>query len=342
MRRVLALLLLPGCFYTDRVNTRPHAKFVISPASAVIGTTLTLDATNSSDDEGDPLTYAWTINDCSTPSDCVLAPGGTSTQRSFTFPIPNHDLLAVQLTVTDSSGASDTTSQTISPDDRPPTLMAVAQGTVNLDGTYTLGRKLSVQAIGSDPDGDSPTYTFELTPPAASDPDVVVFTSTSPTSYKLIPDVAGHWEVKVTADDGHGMQAVDRATFDVVADQPPVIAATTPDWAAGRTILLTTDGPRAFSIDLVLDDLDPYPLPFGTLDQELGTAHFRWYVDGTELADHDLASLTLDPAAYAPGDVVEVRAEVYDRVARVWPCDTTAAVCPQVDPRRVTWEVEIR
>jgi hypothetical protein len=341
MRRVAAMLLLPGCFYTDRVNSRPHAHMVVGPPNANVGTTLILDASSSSDDEGDPLTYAWVIAECVTPSDC--RPVASSTQPTWEYTIQSHYPHAIQLLVADVSGAADRASDTIAPQDLTPTVTATVQGFGNPDGTFTLGRKLAVLATGSDPDGgDKLTYTFELTPPATSDPDKVDFGRLSPTGYELVPDVVGHWEVKVTVDDGWGMTASDRVPIDVVDDAPPVIAATTPDWSAGQTVVLQADGPRRFSVDTVTDDLDPYPYPAGTPDHELGVAHFKWFLGGVEIAGHDLPDFTLDPSAYAPGDVVDLRVEAYDRIARTWPCDATVPVCPSASPRRVSWQAEIR
>jgi hypothetical protein len=52
----------------------------------------------------------------------------------------------------------------------------------------------------------------------------------------------------------------------------------------------------------------------------------------------------VDPASYAPGDLLTLRVDVSDRVARTPTCDAADPVCSTSDTcfQRLTWEVEIR
>jgi hypothetical protein len=104
-------------------------------------------------------------------------------------------------------------------------------------------------------------------------------------------------------------------------------------------ILLRSAGPRRFAVDSITDDLDPWP---GS--DAIG---FRWLTGPpgalAEVIGHDLPDLVVDPSELEPGEVLEVRVEVSDRVPRVLPCDTGQAVCPQVAcPQRLTFTAEVR
>jgi hypothetical protein len=113
-------------------------------------------------------------------------------------------------------------------------------------------------------------------------------------------------------------------------------------------ILDQAAGPRALAVLTVADDLDPYPAPAGAGDPLLGEARFRWQLGPAgALADvegHDLAELVVDPAASWPGDVLEARVEIADRVPRALcaddepSCSLEGNACLQ----RVTWTLEVR
>lgn len=85
------------------VNQPPRARFK-GPAEGDVNTLLTFDASESSDPDGDPLTYKWNFGD--------------GTTASFTFPNATHRYtragnFTVQLTVEDGRGGSNATTGTI-------------------------------------------------------------------------------------------------------------------------------------------------------------------------------------------------------------------------------------
>ena len=93
-------------------------------------------------------------------------------------------------------------------------------------------------------------------------------------------------------------------------------------------------------------DLDPYPA------SATGETTFAWSLEGpgaTSYVPLDGATdnrVALDPATYAPGDLVELRVEIFDRAhTQKLPCDDTAPTCSLTGDsclQRLTWRVEMR
>ncbi len=350
-------LVLGGCFFTSDINTAPVAEITVeNPGPLHKNDLVTFDALKSKDADGDPLTYYWLAMSCDSAMACDVpfsSQGGPG--QTFTFKILDKRLVTVQLTVIDRHGAHGQTQTVIVPVNRPPTLTLQVQGVKNPDNGYTVGRKLTVAAHGDDADGDTLTYgDWIIEGPVGSQPSQIDLQSPSPDLRTFRPDVPGFWTVSASVDDGSGDPKVMQSVmFAADADQDPCIAATDPLPVVGaRYVVQRGDGPRTFSVETVTDDLDPYPVPIGNPDADLGGAHFRWWIAGpdaaaplVEVIGHDLHDLAVDPAAYTPGDLLSVRAEIVDRRA-VWPA------CPVGDPtcsaggdtcvQRVTWGVEIR
>ncbi len=90
-------------------NSAPVA--VINDTSGTTGDTLELDGTQSSDPDGDPLSYTWTLTGAPNGSTAVLT-GTSSPTPSF---IPDTiGTYVVELQVTDDEGAGDTESKSVS------------------------------------------------------------------------------------------------------------------------------------------------------------------------------------------------------------------------------------
>lgn len=350
---IAPLALVAGCFFTDPVNTRPVAAItVVTPLPHYRGLAVTVNALGSSDADGDPLSYAWTARHCPTPTTCAPAPLATSSQAVLQFTIAEKLPVQVELVVTDSHGASSSTTMPITPTNLAPEISALQlQGTEAPGGGYTLGRTLTLVAAGADLDDDNATWSWILDPPAGGivpvDEDGV-----ADEFYVFRPGTIGQWQALVRLRDDEGAEDTRMLLFAVVEDQPPCIEATDPPAIAGaRYILPREDGPRRLSVETVFDDLDPYPFPGGSSDDELGVTHFRWWIAGpgatapfAEIPGHDLHDLVVDPAGWAPGDLLGVRVEVQDRQSRATcaadqpTCSLQGNSCLQ----RVTWSLEIR
>jgi subtilisin len=101
------------------VNAPPVARFAATPGVPLVGELLRLDARNSSDPDGDVLTYAWRIGD-----DGAVDDRGAVAEFRPTEPGPT----TVELRVEDGDGGSDTSTDVILVNDRPSVTVAVPDG----------------------------------------------------------------------------------------------------------------------------------------------------------------------------------------------------------------------
>jgi hypothetical protein len=328
----MATLSLAGCFYIDPINTAPMATIDVSPGPYYVNSTATFTAV-AVDPDGDKMHFEWRCTGCLPIF---------STNPTYAVRIAVHGEIQVQLAAFDSHGAEDNPRLPIEVTDRPPMVGILIATPANQDGTYTVTKPLLITANASDPDGDPVTYAAAVHAPPASNPNAMQFIASSPTSWTLVPDVPGHWTVDVTASDAFGGSDMITQPIEVAPDEPPCLAVTVPDASSdGHYLVLRDDGPRRFAVASVSDDLDPFPG---------GGAHFAWSLgpSGTlpaPVIGHDFSDFTIDPSGYLPGDVLDLRVEVADRVARTLPCSADQPRCSIGGNscfQRETWEVEIR
>ncbi|HEU5060610.1 MAG TPA: hypothetical protein VFU21_28965 [Kofleriaceae bacterium] len=357
-------LFLAGCFYTGSINERPRAEIEkVSPGPYHYPReTVRFVARKSSDGEdGADLVATWSAYTCPTPESCDPLGETTalalSSEYAVTIPDRNHDPIRVQLVIRDKNGAESRDVETLEVGNRAPVVtVQVRQGgqAPGLSSTYVVTVPIEVAVEVEDPDGDDTTTEWALMRPRESNPDGVTWRPLDETGtvYELIPDVAGVWRVDLTASDGlpEGTE-VHMEQILVDEDQPPCIGITSPASPGdGRHVLRREDGPRAFTVLHVADDLDPSPRP--VIDSPyLGTTTFGWSLAGPETAGElvPIAGATgpevvIDPAGRAPGDLLELRVDVSDRVDRPATCGAAEPVCSTSDTcfQRLTWEIEIR
>jgi hypothetical protein len=360
-----------GCFYTETINERPTPgiRVVGNAGPYFVGDVVTFDATKSIDDAPNELQTTWQAYGCvdDRVPRCIAL--GSELQGKLTTPfqvtLESHDSVEVQLRVTDAHGAS-----RLQPDlfsivvgNLPPSFGV--QSTGHHDGgpggPFVLSRAINLLASPSlesgafDPDGDEVTLDWQLLPPPGSQSAERIFEPEGTDGYRLVPDVDGQWEVVVTAADGYGGVVEETETFFVGADGPPCLQGTDPFAVDDAYYLVdSADGARRFSVLSVSDALDPFP---ASLDEDpvLGEASFRWFLkspgdaDFVELSGFLEADYLVNPDAYNPGETLELRVEVSDRVEgaardlvcgpEVWTCALeTGSGCNQ----RITWGVDIR
>ena len=362
--------LVPGCFYTEPLNQRPSARIDGQPSSVVYrGDTVHLTATTS-DPDNDPLAYKWRAYTCTdahagvgTAAGCDQVPFLQGLLQSFSFDVPRLratgepvQSVLVDLEVIDSHDATaKPVQQLIIPlGDLGPTLVASKQ----YRKSYVVNVPLNVfAAVGDADDGITPppalawTVFSPMTQPAfeltdiANVPSDPAHPELAQFGKVLTPHGIGSWDVQIVATDSLGMTATQDVPVDVVADSPPCLQQVAPIVPpTGQTYPL--DQATQFQVLVVDDDLDVYP-PTG--DPVQGVTRFSWSVlpPGATTRVHVSSTnrVLLDPASYAPGDILEVRVEINDRIG--WPinCPDTQATCSVGNNaciQRQTWRVEVQ
>ncbi len=361
--RSLTLALLaasPGCFYMDPINERPSAEIERVDDGVVFrGEELELRALVDDPDD-DQVALAWRAQACDGPAGLGgtrCAAIATGTDRTFRFTVPSkvEDRptleIYVDLDVTDARRAVARPGQRLElpVGNRAPLAIVQRRGR-ELEGQFPPRVPITISAIAQDEDGDDVTLAWQLYPASTSQPGAAVFEPAADQpevgeAYTLVPDVEGEWIVRVTASDRIERRDTDTSIL-VRPDHAPCLGATEP--ASGAVVLATA--PRRFAVLVVSDDLDVYPAP-PPGDPYLGAASFAWSMRPVGAATFtpiaDAAAIDFDPAAFAPGDRIELRVEIDDRNHRSFTsCAADAPTCSLEPPascrQRTTWIVEVR
>ncbi|OPY70949.1 MAG: PKD domain protein [Syntrophorhabdaceae bacterium PtaU1.Bin034] len=203
------------------------------------GTVVTLDGSGSSDPDGDPITYSWTIESRPSNSTATLT-NITSVKSSF---VPDvRGSYTVKLVVTDSTGLQSR-----------PSTVTVTAGALPLAnaGSDKSGVKVGTQVVldgsgSSDPDGNVPLeYSWTITAkPAGS-----AATLKDATSAQCIitPDQRWIYTVSLVVTNSIGLQS-QPSTVSVSVGSPPVAnAGADQSVLVGETVVL--DGSGCFSPD---------------------------------------------------------------------------------------------
>src|SRR5262249_33136810 len=199
------------------------------------GALVTLDGSRSSDRDGDPLTYLWTLT----------APAGSSatiadrTAAIATFVADVSGVYTATLVVNDGRENSAPATATVATRHHPPVATAGANQQVTTGTTVILDGSAS-----SDPDGDALSYSWTLLRPAGSSAALAGATTATPT---FVADVVGSYTASLTVDDGRGATASASVTIDAVP--PPCVVNA--DAGANQTVAIDStvhlDGSRSTS-----------------------------------------------------------------------------------------------
>lgn len=360
---IAAVLGTAGCFYTDPINQRPSIAIDGLGDEVYRGDTVKLTETHD-DPEGNLVRFTWRAYACTDGAggaDCDVEPFYTEVlnhaelvvplNREGGLPVRN---VRVVLEAKDELGATAKPPQelVIVVLDRPPGLELERAGTF----VMTPGRAVTLYATVSDADDGAASLgkpTWEVFAPAQVPYTLMDLGLDRPerpetkTYAKLFtPTASGDWEVRVTATDPLGKSTTKSLMFTVVPPPPPCIAQAAPIVPPGGAALPVTQ-PTLFRVPVVIDDLDVFPAQAG-----LGQTRFEWLFQGpsagapTVVSGATASSFNFDPAGYTPGDIVEVRVQIYDRQNTPVNCPVTDPTCSVISQptciQRQTWRVEVR
>jgi hypothetical protein len=207
------------------VNNPPTAD--AGPAQTVlVGDTVTLDGSGSSDVDGDALTFNWSLR----PPAGSTAVLSDPTAVNPTFVVDVFGTYVAELIVNDGMVDSAPSSVNINTDNSAPVARAGQDWNVVVGDTVTLDGSGS-----SDVDGDALTFSWSLRPPESSTAMLSDPTAVNPT---LVTDVAGTYAVQLIVNDGT-VDSAPSAMFVVAAEiAPPANTAPVADAGQNQSLLV--------------------------------------------------------------------------------------------------------
>jgi hypothetical protein len=215
---------------TPAVNHAPRASLLASGAvqanggtiEATLGGVISLDASTSTDDDHDALTYAWSIVAMPTGSTASLTPATGPLAQWRPDAMGNYTLA---LTVTDTKGASSTQQVSITVNNHPPnpvvatTIVAVVANAGQATVQASVGYDIVLNSgASSDADGDAITrqWSFSARPAGST----ATLSSATGITAGFSPDALGDYVVVLTATDPRGAQSTYTTTVRVNNRRP--------------------------------------------------------------------------------------------------------------------------
>lgn len=201
------------------------------------GDNVTLDGSGSSDRDGDPLTYAWTIVDAPADSSASLA-NADQVHPSFTADVAGSYTLS--LVVNDGFVNSEPDTVVIN------TVNTAPVADAGPDQSVSVGSTANLDGSGShDADGDALTYTWSvLNVPEGSSASIINPDSMTPT---VEIDVAGSYVIQLVVSDGIADSAPDTVVLTTTNTRPVADAGDDAVADIGQSLIL--DGTGSYDPD---------------------------------------------------------------------------------------------
>ena len=361
-----------GCFYVEPINQRPSLD--IRPASSdpvFRGADVTFEAV-ASDPERQVVAFQWRAYVCTDATagtsieGCDLDPIFTGVEPEATFRVlpfradpdgagpqapPPVESLRVVLEGHDDLGAAARPDQELILPvlNAPPSLVLRGPSTGAVVTT-----PIEVYARYGDPDDMPDNVALEWTAFSPSQVPAALAEVTVPfdgdpghkqQGQRFTPQVTGNWDLRVVAVDKAGARTEEHLTVTVAEDAPPCLDLWDPA-AAAQAAPVTA--PTLFRVVQVHDDLDAFPRI--STASFIGEPEFAWSIKvgagPRQALSNAVSSLAFDPQAYAPGTLVELRVEIFDRKHTPIGCADAAQTCSVISQsaciQRQTWRVEAR
>src|SRR6478609_1318553 len=208
------------------------------PAQTVfVATTVQLDGSGSTDQDGNPLTYRWSFVSIPSGSRATLN-GANTVKPTFVPDVPGS--YTVRLIVNDGLVDSSPATVTISTNNSPPVANAGPDQTITTGATVQLDGSRS-----TDVDGDALTYSWSLVSvPAGSTATLSNRAIVNPT---FVADKKGTYTIQLVVNDGTFNSAPSQVSVSDV-NSPPVANAGPGQTVVSHT-LVTLDGSRSTDVD---------------------------------------------------------------------------------------------
>ena len=226
--------------------------------SVLVGSTVTLDGSNSRDPDGKPITYLWTLRNKPAGSAATLS---STTAALPTFNADKVGVYVAYLVVNDGTKDSNTAFVTITTAEQSaaPVANAGSNQNVSINTTVTLDGSFS-----SDANRDPLVYTWKLESiPSGS---TAALSSTSAVRPTFTADIAGSYVASLTVSDGSQISnfATVTVTASAVNSAPTARIGALAPVAAGKTI--TLDGGTSSD-----PDRDPLTYTWVLISQPTGS-----------------------------------------------------------------------
>lgn len=359
-----------GCFYVEPINQRPSLDIRATSSDPVFrGGAVTLEAITS-DPERQAVALLWrayACTDATAAGGCDADPIYTGAAASATIAVPAFrvdpdgagpalgaavESLRVVLEGRDDHGAAARPDQVLIVPvlNAPPTLALRAAPT----HAAVIATPVDVYARYGDVDDSPGNVTLEWTAfspsqvPAALT-EVAVPPDGDPAHLqegrRFTPQVTGNWDLRVVAVDRAGARTEEHLTVTVADDGPPCLDVWEPA-APAQAVPITA--PALVRVIQVRDDLDAFPRI--SADPAVGEPEFEWSIKvgagPREALSNAVPAIAFDPQAYAPGTIVELRVEIFDRKRTPIGCTDDAQTCSVISQpgcvQRQTWRLEAR
>jgi hypothetical protein len=371
---ISGLCWMGGCFYVPPINQRPALDIKPRSSDSIHrGQKAVLLDAIANDPEGQFVTFQWRVYLCTD-----AAAFETCDQEPFTTGLDDFLSIDVPLVRADPDGdgpaiarpvesmlvkleAKDDHGATAKPADELVIPVLDADPTLVVDQTAlyggVTGTPIDLFAVYGDPDDTAAnvTVTWQAFSPSQVEINLTDIVVAQPEDValiqvgkRLVPNATGLWDIKITATDPVGQAVIEHLSVPVGDDKPPCLTQWSPIAPTGGVTLPITE-PTLFQVPLVSDDLDRFPTIVG--DPFLGPTTFAWSIKPPGAAAREPLvgvtgnSVALDPASFAPGSIVELRVEIFDRNAIPITCadgDQTCSVISTACIQRQTWRVEVR
>jgi hypothetical protein len=212
-------------------NTPPVAVATATPQVAAINGLVQLDGSRSTDADGNPLTYAWSLNTIQAPGSHATLSNPNIVNPTFTVDVAGTYI--AQLIVSDGTIPSQPVTVSVSTNAAPP-----PTATAGPNQKVVVGSTVQLQGAGSDPQNLPLTYTWSLsTVPAGSTATLSAINVQNPT---FTADLPGTYTAKLLVYNGVAYSAPSFVTITSTFTPPVAVPTTsTPSVSVGSPALLS-------------------------------------------------------------------------------------------------------